>query len=209
MSSIGFSGRICGSGGCTRSPSFPVFAPLGFIARMRPGDPHDPLLRQVLPIIEEIEDSPGFVVDPVDDAAARLQPGLLQKYAGRVLMITTGRCAIHCRYCFRRHYPYSEGPRAVTIGAHALIGLRPMIRSTKSCFSGGDPLTIVDHQLAELAERIAAIPACPPAANSYPTADCYSGTSDRFADGLAARHAVDADYGRSRESSGRNRRAGC
>lgn len=138
--------------------SFPVFAPLGFIARMRLGDPHDPLLRQVLPITEEIEDQPSFVADPVDDTAARLQPGLLQKYSGRVLMITTGRCAIHCRYCFRRHYPYSEGPRAVDDWGPALARIAADDSIDEVLLSGGDPLTVVDHQLAELAERIAAIP---------------------------------------------------
>ena len=80
---------------------------------MRPGDPADPLLRQVLPLADEMADVPGFVTDPVDDDAATRQAGLLQKYHGRVLLIATGTCAIHCRYCFRRHFPYDEAPRSL------------------------------------------------------------------------------------------------
>ena len=83
--------------------------------------PTDPLLRQVLPIDDEMADVPGFVADPVDDAAATRQAGLLQKYDGRVLMlVTTGTCAVHCRYCFRRHFPYDESPRSLDAWQPAL-----------------------------------------------------------------------------------------
>ena len=95
---------------CDANPSFSLFAPRGFVARMRPGDANDPLLRQVLPLSDELADVPGFVSDPVGDAAAQRQPGLLHKYAGRVLLVTTGVCAVHCRYCFRRHYPVFRRP---------------------------------------------------------------------------------------------------
>src|SRR5688572_13717307 len=84
---------------------FPLLVPRGFVGRMRPSDPADPLLRQVLPVTEELQHASGFVADPVNDAAAMRQPGLLQKYRGRALLITTGACAVHCRYCFRRHFP--------------------------------------------------------------------------------------------------------
>ena len=77
---------------------FPVFVPKGYLARMRPGDPHDPLLRQVLPLAEEEYDVPGFSADPLHEAAAERAPGLLQKYTGRALLVTTGACAIHCRW---------------------------------------------------------------------------------------------------------------
>src|SRR5262245_38880420 len=83
---------------------FPLFVPRGYLSRMRPGDVTDPLLRQVLPLEKELADVPGFVTDPVGDAAATRQPGLLHKYNGRVLLVTTGTCAVHCRYCFRRHF---------------------------------------------------------------------------------------------------------
>lgn len=138
--------------------SFPVFAPLGYVDRMRPGDPHDPLLRQVLPLAEEAIDSSGFGDDPVQDQAAMLRPGLLQKYAGRVLLVTTGACAIHCRYCFRRHFPYGEGPHSVAQweGAIEQIAADPTIEEV--ILSGGDPLTLADAHLAELADHLASIP---------------------------------------------------
>jgi len=137
---------------------FPLFAPLGYVNRMRPGDPHDPLLRQVLPLREESMDVAGFLDDPVQDRNAIQQPGLLQKYSGRALLVMTGACAIHCRYCFRRHFPYSEGP-------HSLAEWEPVIEQIAAdatidevILSGGDPLTLVDARLAELARRLALIP---------------------------------------------------
>src|SRR3954471_4165406 len=87
---------------------FPLRVPRGFVARMRRGDPRDPLLRQVLPIGDEEKEVAGFGVDPVGDLLSRAATGLLHKYEGRALLIATGACAVHCRYCFRRHFPYSE-----------------------------------------------------------------------------------------------------
>jgi L-lysine 2,3-aminomutase len=137
---------------------FPLFAPRPYIARMRTGDPHDPLLRQVLPLPAETAHVAGFSTDPVGDCSAVLSPGLLQKYAGRALMVTTGACAVHCRYCFRRHYPYAESPRAPADWQPAidLLAADPTIHEV--LLSGGDPLTLVDGQLAELADRLAAVP---------------------------------------------------
>ncbi len=137
---------------------FPVFAPLGFIAKMHPGDPRDPLLLQVLPQIAERDEIEGFSRDPVGDAAAKLSPGVLQKYQGRALLITTGACAIHCRYCFRRHYPYGESPHSLAAWEPALAEIAADPTLDEVILSGGDPLTIVDAQLAQLAERIADIP---------------------------------------------------
>jgi EF-P beta-lysylation protein EpmB len=135
--------------------SFPLFAPLPYVRRMAKSDPTDPLLRQVLPLGEELLDLPGFTADPVGDATAILEPGLLQKYRSRALMITTGACAVHCRYCFRRHYPYSESPRTPEDWQPSIdrIAANPTIDEV--ILSGGDPLTLVYGQLAELAERIA------------------------------------------------------
>jgi L-lysine 2,3-aminomutase len=96
---------------------------------MRIGDPHDPLLRQILPLAEELLEVPGFTDDPVDDGAAQREPGLLQKYGSRVLLVTTGACAVHCRYCFRRHYPYSEAPKSPAQATETLM--RRMPRSMK------------------------------------------------------------------------------
>lgn len=137
--------------------SFPLFAPWPYIARMAKGDVNDPLLRQVLPIGDELAKPDGFAQDPVGDSEARLSPGLLQKYSGRALLITTGTCAVHCRYCFRRHYPYGESPRSVEDWQPALDRIAADPSIDEVILSGGDPLTLVDSQLAELAERIAPI----------------------------------------------------
>lgn len=136
---------------------FPLFAPRPYIDRMRPGDPHDPLLRQVLPIAEETRLAPGYVDDPVGDDAATVLPGLLQKYAGRALLITTGACAVHCRYCFRRHFPYGEAPKTLADWQPALERIAADRSIHEVILSGGDPLTLTDERLAELADRIAAV----------------------------------------------------
>ena len=137
---------------------FPLFAPRGYIGRMVPGDPADPLLRQVLPVQAEMDDSPGFVADPVGDAAATLSPGLLQKYPGRVLLVVTGACAVHCRYCFRRHFPYEQTPNSLASWQPVLATIAADRSIHEVIFSGGDPLTLVDEHLAALADRLAAIP---------------------------------------------------
>jgi len=140
------------------SPNFSLFAPRGFVARMRPGDANDPLLRQVLPLADELDVVPGFSADPVGDEHALRQPGLLHKYEGRVLLVTTGACAIHCRYCFRRHYPYAEGPRLLADWHPAIEEIAADKSVHEVILSGGDPLMIVDHMLAPLVEELAAIP---------------------------------------------------
>jgi EF-P beta-lysylation protein EpmB len=137
--------------------TFSVFAPLEFIARMRVGDPHDPLLRQVLPLIDECDEAPAFVADPVEDRRFAIAPGLLQKYQGRALMIATGACAVHCRYCFRRHFPYGETPGAEEAWDPALARLAADSSIEEVILSGGDPLTLVDSALADLVGRLAAI----------------------------------------------------
>ena len=138
--------------------NFPLLVPRGFVARMRSGDLADPLLRQVLPVADELHDKPGFVADPVDDAAATRRPGLLQKYRGRALLITTGACAVHCRYCFRRHFPYGQGPRSLAEWRPALDEIAQDATLNEVILSGGDPLMIVDRALGELIDALAAIP---------------------------------------------------
>jgi EF-P beta-lysylation protein EpmB len=137
---------------------FPLRVPRGFVARMRRGDPHDPLLRQVLPLAEECVAQAGFVVDPVGDRAAMVAPGVLHKYEGRVLLTVTGACAVHCRYCFRRHFPYAEANPAADAwrGALDYIGADAAIREV--ILSGGDPLTLSDRRLAALVHALGAIP---------------------------------------------------
>lgn len=137
--------------------SFPVFVPLGYLARIQPGDPHDPLLRQVLPLVDELDTPAGYSADPVGDGPATAVPGLLWKYEARVLMVTTGACPVHCRYCFRRHFPYDDLPSSRDPWKPALdyIAADPSI--TEVLLSGGDPLTRTDPQLAGLAARLGQI----------------------------------------------------
>jgi EF-P beta-lysylation protein EpmB len=137
---------------------FPVFAPLPYVERMRPGDPQDPLLRQVLPLADELTDVAGFSADPVGDQAAGIAPRLLQKYSGRVLLLTTGTCAVHCRYCFRREYPYASPihPSPEWDAAMGVIAGDASIHEV--LLSGGDPLTLTDPVLARLVGELAAIP---------------------------------------------------
>lgn len=139
---------------CEAARQFPLFAPRGFVARMRPGDPNDPLLRQVLPIADETADVPGFITDPVNDGAATRDAGLLQKYEGRVLLIASGTCAVHCRYCFRRHYPYDEAPRSLDDWQPAFDEIALDTSLHEVILSGGDPLTLVDATLAAMIERL-------------------------------------------------------
>lgn len=137
---------------------FPLRVPRGFVGRMRPGDPRDPLLLQVLPIGAELEEVAGYVTDPVGDLAARAGPGLLHKYSGRALLVATGACAIHCRYCFRRHFPYDDENASRAGFAPALDAIRADASISEVILSGGDPLTLNDRRLAGLWDALAAIP---------------------------------------------------
>lgn len=137
---------------------FEVRVPEAFLARMRPGDPTDPLLRQVLPLGEEAVPAPGFVADPLQEAAHTPARGLIHKYAGRVLLIASPACAVNCRYCFRRHFPYGDNAPSRAQWEATLDTLRddPTIR--EAILSGGDPLAASDRQLAWLVNRLEAIP---------------------------------------------------
>jgi EF-P beta-lysylation protein EpmB len=137
--------------------AFALRVPRGFVARMRFGDPSDPLLLQVLPLGAELDAVPGYRVDPVDDLAARSGPGVLQKYAGRALLVTTGACAVNCRYCFRRHFPYDEQNASREGFGPALDAIRADPSVGEVILSGGDPLTLSDRRLAALFEGLQSI----------------------------------------------------
>lgn len=137
---------------------FPMRVPRGFAARMRKGDPCDPLLRQVLPIDDEEQLAPGFSFDAVGDAAARGATGLLHKYQGRALLISTGSCAIHCRYCFRRHFPYGDETAAVNNWRESVDYLRADPSISEVLLSGGDPLSLSTRKLASLTAQLSGIP---------------------------------------------------
>jgi EF-P beta-lysylation protein EpmB len=124
---------------------------------MRHGDAADPLLRQVLPLDVELVDTPGYVADPVGDLAALAGQGLLHKYHGRALLVTTGACAIHCRYCFRREFPYGEQHAGREAFASSLEAIRADASITEVLLSGGDPFTLSDRRLAGLLAGLEAI----------------------------------------------------
>lgn len=146
------------TGAYAAARDFPLRVPASFIARMRPGDPHDPLLRQVLPLDAETVPVAGFGIDPVGDAAARVAPGVLHKYAGRALLTVTGACAVHCRYCFRRHFPYADNNASAGEWSAALAHIAADASIHEVILSGGDPLSLADRRLAEMVQALAAIP---------------------------------------------------
>ncbi|MDQ3331154.1 MAG: EF-P beta-lysylation protein EpmB [Planctomycetota bacterium] len=137
--------------------SFPLIVPRSFLARMRPADPDDPLLRQVLPIGAENDSVEGFIADAVGDLHARTAPGLIHKYHGRALLIAAGSCAVNCRYCFRRHYPYQDDPRRPDDWEPALAAIEADRSLTEIILSGGDPLMLTDSRLASLVAHLEGI----------------------------------------------------
>lgn len=137
---------------------FPLRVPRPYLQRMRPGDPEDPLLKQILPVAEETVAVPGFIADPLGEMAANPIRGLIHKYHGRVLMMVSSACAIHCRYCFRRHFPYSDNTPSRSQWQEAFDYLRAHTEITEVIFSGGDPLAASDRHLGWLVDELAAIP---------------------------------------------------
>lgn len=129
-----------------------------WLARIRPGDPHDPLLRQVLPLDAEGRVEPGYGADAVGDLAARVAPGLLRKYAGRALLVATGSCAIHCRYCFRREFPYAAETAARDRWQAAVAALAADPSINELILSGGDPWSLDTPRLVELTQALRDVP---------------------------------------------------
>jgi len=137
---------------------FPLRVPQSFILRMEPGNPNDPLLLQVLPQSQEQVRVPGFVPDPLGEGQASPLKGLLHKYKSRVLLVVTGGCAIHCRYCFRRHFPYDDHAisKEQWLAIKAYLHSHPEVNEV--IFSGGDPLLLKDATLAKLFSDLEQIP---------------------------------------------------
>jgi EF-P beta-lysylation protein EpmB len=136
-------------------PAFRLRVPRSYVAKMRIADENDPLLRQVLPLDDELSGS--GMLDPVGDLDAMLSPGLLHKYHGRVLLITTGACAIHCRYCFRRNFPYSDASLSPAHWRDALGYISDHKDIQEVILSGGDPLVLDDHKLDHLQRQLGKI----------------------------------------------------
>ncbi|MFP4130008.1 MAG: EF-P beta-lysylation protein EpmB, partial [Halorhodospira sp.] len=129
---------------------YPLRVPGPFIARMRPGDPEDPLLRQVLPVAAETAAVAGYGADPLAEQAQRTGSGVLEKYHGRSLVLAAGGCPMHCRYCFRRTFPGGDegGWRS------ALAYLEAAGAPAEVILSGGDPLLLDDAAIAECLQRL-------------------------------------------------------
>lgn len=136
---------------------FPLKVPLSFVLRMEKGNINDPLLQQVLPIGAECRIADGYSNDPVGEQTGQ-QNGMIHKYHGRVLLMVNGHCAVNCRYCFRRHFPYDEHKLNRTQWTALLQQLSDDSSITEVIYSGGDPLASSDKQLAWLTNEIAAIP---------------------------------------------------
>ncbi|GAA5445946.1 L-lysine 2,3-aminomutase [Microbulbifer sp. NBRC 101763] len=139
------------------SSQFSLRVPRPFIKRMRPADPKDPLLLQVLPGAAELETVVGFSADPLQEAEANPLPGVVHKYHGRLLLITAGQCAVNCRYCFRREFPYSENHLNRKQWSAALDYVRAHTELREVILSGGDPLVINDRQLSWLSNELVQI----------------------------------------------------
>lgn len=137
---------------------FTLRVPEPYLRRIQPGNAQDPLLLQVLPQKSELDEHPGYTGDPLDECTHNPVPGLIHKYHSRVLLVTTSLCAIHCRYCFRREFPYANNRNSRLDWQQALDYVRQHPELDEVILSGGDPLSLPDRQLAWLTGQIAAIP---------------------------------------------------
>ncbi|MDF1642764.1 MAG: EF-P beta-lysylation protein EpmB [Pseudomonadales bacterium] len=137
---------------------FPIIAPDPYLSRIVKGDPRDPLLLQVLPQAAELISTPGYSDDPLEEANASPVQGLIHKYHGRVLLVASAACAIHCRYCFRRHFPYQENRLQRNQHQQALDYMASNSDVQEVILSGGDPLTLSNSYLSWLIQAITELP---------------------------------------------------
>lgn len=133
--------------------AFAQRVPLPFVERMTKGNPHDPLLLQVLPLAEENSAMPGYVADPLDEHDSAL-PGVLHKYKSRVLVMLSTACAINCRYCFRREFPYSDNQLGKSQWGEIIDYLHQHPEVNEVILSGGDPLAVTDKYLSDFISMI-------------------------------------------------------
>jgi len=145
-------------GALAAGDQFTLKVPRPYLQRIRKGDPDDPLLRQILPLQQELLAVPGFGTDPLAEAAANKSQGLIHKYTDRVLLILSGACAINCRYCFRRHFPYGDNQLGGEAWQAALDYIRRQDEVSEVIFSGGDPLATPDRRLARMIHDLEQIP---------------------------------------------------
>ncbi len=140
------------------SQQFKLQVPRPYVDRMEKGNPLDPLLLQVLPQHAELEIHPGYSFDPLQEEHANPVPGLIHKYQGRVLLILSGACAINCRYCFRRHFPYSDNQLSGQHWQQVIDYISADDSITEVIFSGGDPLATTDKRLQQMIQALEKIP---------------------------------------------------
>ncbi|WP_269751420.1 EF-P beta-lysylation protein EpmB [Denitrificimonas caeni] len=143
--------------GLSLAKQFPLLVPRPFVERMTKGDPHDPLLLQVLPLAAEDQLHRGFTADPLGEQSANVATGVIHKYHGRVLLLAASGCAVNCRYCFRRHFPYNENRLNHAQWQSALDYIAQDTSISEVILSGGDPLMLQDERLADLVDSIANI----------------------------------------------------
>lgn len=137
---------------------FKTKVPKPFAALMEPGNENDPLLLQVLAVENELESPKSYTTDPLLEKQYIEQKGILQKYHGRALLTLTGACAVHCRYCFRRHFPYQSNNPKKQGWEHVLNYLMQDQSTHEVILSGGDPLLMNDKNLADLIQGLNTIP---------------------------------------------------
>lgn len=140
--------------GLEQRREFPLRVPRGYAARMRKGDPNDPLFLQVWPTPQEADAVPGFTKDAVGDLAKLKDGGVIHKYEGRALVVATGACGVHCRFCFRRHFPYGDALASRDHWQSALKQIAADRSISEVILSGGDPLSLTDDKLAEFTEAL-------------------------------------------------------
>lgn len=136
---------------------FPVRVPLPFIKKMRYGDINDPLLLQVMPRHQEFLAKTGYDKDPLKEQDNN-QPGLLHKYRSRVLVMFKTGCAVNCRYCFRRHFPYQENQLNKRSLIDALAYIKADSNINEVILSGGDPLMAKDDAVSWFMDELEQLP---------------------------------------------------
>jgi EF-P beta-lysylation protein EpmB len=137
--------------------AFPLRVPRAFVRKMKKGDVNDPLLRQVLPIRDELFEKPNYSIDPLLESDSNVAKGIIHKYQGRVLLMAAPSCAVNCRYCFRRHFPYQDNNPSRDEWLAVFDSIRADSSITEVIFSGGDPLMNSDKQLAWMVEQLESI----------------------------------------------------
>lgn len=136
-------------------PTFPISLPRRLAEKIEPGNIQDPIFRQFVPLCDETTTVDGFLCDPLHECEVRPCSNLLHKYYGRALLMTTSACGMHCRFCFRRHFPFSSSRKDFS---EELSYLLSHTEIEEVILSGGDPLALSTKTLSDLLARIENVP---------------------------------------------------